>query len=348
MSDQFFWYVTRSAALITWLTSAASILVGLMTSSRVLGRRPTIPWLVDLHRMFAAMTMTFLAIHMVSLWLDSFVRFRFDDLLIPWVADVPGLTKSSIAYGVIAAWLVAAVQLTSLVKDRMAERLWRSIHLLSFVVLGLGTLHAIQAGSDIDNPIVLGLGVSVLTAVLLATVMRVLRYRQQRNHQVVVDDERPVRRDPRAPVGASMGSPQQHHQPASQPPSYEQFQPQQYPQPRHEPQYEQPQYQQPQYAQPKYQQPDYPQPGYQQPGHQQQPQYQQPEYQQLQYQQAEYSQELQSPPQAPPAQHHEPVAHPEQTPPPQARSLPPLQVPDGWPPDQRHPDGDRPDQPPRR
>lgn len=249
MSDQFFWYVTRSAAIITWLASAASILVGLMTSSRVLGRKPTIPWLVDLHRMFAAMTVTFLIIHMASLWLDSFVRFRFDDLLIPWVADVPGLSRSSIAWGVIAAWLVAAVQLTSLVKDRLAERLWRSIHLLSFGVLGLGTLHAVQAGSEADNPIVLGLGVSILTAVVLATVVRVVRYRQQRRLEVANDE--PPQEEPPAellydPPYGSPNEPQYQFQyePQGQQgwPEYQQAHPQ-WPQPQHQPQ---PQRQQPQ------------------------------------------------------------------------------------------------------
>ncbi len=200
MSDQFFWYVTRSAAIVTWLSAAASILIGLMTSARVLGRRPTIPWLVDLHRLFAAMSVTFLGVHMASLWFDSFVRFRFDDLLIPWAASVPGLTETSLALGVIAAWLMAAVQLSSLIKDRLNERLWRSIHLLSYGTLILGTLHALQAGSDVDNPLLLGIGMSVLTAVSLATVVRVVRYRQYRQGEQATNGQTPQAQAMQQPV----------------------------------------------------------------------------------------------------------------------------------------------------
>ncbi len=177
MSDQFFWYVTRAAALVTWLSAALSMLVGLTTSSRLLGRRPTIPWLVDLHRMLGAMSVFFLAIHMGSLWLDSFVQFGPAELLIPWVATVPGLTETSLAYGVIAAWLLAAVQFSSLIRDRMPSNLWHTIHLLSFGSLVVGTLHALQAGSDIDNPLVVGIGVSLLTAIVLSTVVRLVRLR---------------------------------------------------------------------------------------------------------------------------------------------------------------------------
>lgn len=187
MSDQFFWYVTRSAALVTWVSAGLSILVGLLTSSRLLGRRPTIPWLVDLHRMLAAISVLFLAVHMASLWLDSFVQFGPSELLIPWVATVPGLSNTSIALGVIAAWLLAAVQVSSLIRDHLPNNVWHSIHLLSFGSLIAGTIHALQTGSDVDNPFVIGIGVSLLTAIVLTTAVRLVRL--QMSDRINLDDE---------------------------------------------------------------------------------------------------------------------------------------------------------------
>jgi DMSO/TMAO reductase YedYZ heme-binding membrane subunit len=179
MSDQFFWYVTRSAALVCWFSSAGAILVGLATSSRLLGRRPTIPWLVDLHRQLAAMTLVFLAIHLASLWLDEFVDLGVADLVVPWRATVPGLSGTSIALGVIAGWALVIVQITSLLKDRMPEDLWRSAHLLSFVALGAGTVHGLQTGSDIANPIVVTALLVALAAILVVAVARFLALRRQ-------------------------------------------------------------------------------------------------------------------------------------------------------------------------
>jgi DMSO/TMAO reductase YedYZ heme-binding membrane subunit len=180
MSDQIFWYVSRSAGLVAWMAAAGSILVGVMTPSRILGRRPTIPWLVDLHRMLAALASVFLIVHLGALWFDHFVQFRLADLLVPWVATVPGLSRLSLALGVVATWFLAAVQLTSLVRDRLPPDLWRSIHLTSYAVLVLGTVHAIMAGSDIANPIVAATGMSTVTAVVLATTVRVRRSRRAR------------------------------------------------------------------------------------------------------------------------------------------------------------------------
>lgn len=177
MSDQIFWYLSRSSGLVSWLAAAGAILVGTMIPSRLLGRKPTIPWLTDLHRMLAALASVFLLLHMGTLWFDEFVALRFDDLLIPWVAEVPGLSRTSLALGVIGAWLMAAVELTSLVRERLPERLWRSIHLTSYLILALGTVHAVLAGSDITNPVIASIGTSALTAVLLATVVRLRRRR---------------------------------------------------------------------------------------------------------------------------------------------------------------------------
>lgn len=189
MSDQIFWYITRSSALISWLGAALSMVVGLMTSSRLLGRRPTIPWLVDLHRGFAGLSVVFLLIHMISLYLDGFVQFGLLDLLVPWVATVPGLTRSSMAYGVIAAWLIAIVQVTSYAKDRLPSDVWRTVHLTSFASLGFGTLHAIEAGSDVDNPIILAIGVSVLAALLLVSLVRAVRLKTGTLRSSTPDDQ---------------------------------------------------------------------------------------------------------------------------------------------------------------
>lgn len=177
MSDQIFWFATRSSALISWLGAALSVLAGLMTSSRLLGRRPTIPWLVDVHRGLAGLSVAFLAVHLVSLYFDEFIQFGLAELFVPWTASIPGLSDSSLAYGVIAFWLLVIVQLTSLIRDRLSDDVWRTLHLLSFGVLGFGSLHAFQAGSDVGNPIVLGVAISTLTAIGLLSLIRVVRLR---------------------------------------------------------------------------------------------------------------------------------------------------------------------------
>lgn len=206
VEEQLYWYITRSAALVAWVSAAVSVLLGVLIPSRLLGRRPTIPWLTDIHRFTGSLAAFFVAVHMVSLWADSFVYFSWAELFVPWVADVSGLTGTSIALGVIATWFLIAVQVSSWLRDHLPERLWYSIHLLSYGTLVLGTIHALQAGSDVDNPLVLAVGTSLLLAVVLASAVRLVRHRQ--HHRPLAEAgpaDRGRRQRPRQPAGTTSG-----------------------------------------------------------------------------------------------------------------------------------------------
>lgn len=197
MSDQFFWFATRAAGIACWFAACASVIVGLLMSSRALGRKPSLPWLTDLHRYLGAMAMGFLALHMVTLWADSFVTFGWRELFIPGVATVPGLSRVALALGVVAAWIMAAVQLTSLVRAHLPERLWHRIHLGSYAVVILGTVHGWLTGSDVTNIFVVTSGTSVLAAVTLLTMLRVNRRLSERKYLYELAQDETDRTAPR-------------------------------------------------------------------------------------------------------------------------------------------------------
>jgi len=183
VSDQIFWYATRAAGILAWFAACLSVLVGVLMSSRFLGRRPTLPWLTDLHRFLAGMSLVFVALHMLTLWADEFVSFSWRELLIPWEAEVRGLSRLALAMGVVAAWVMALVELTSLVKRQLPPRLWHGVHLGSYGVVVLSTIHAWMVGSDPTNPLLFSFSVSMLAAVGFVTVVRVLRLLDERKRR---------------------------------------------------------------------------------------------------------------------------------------------------------------------
>lgn len=178
MSDQFFWFATRSAGLLTLGTSLGSVILGLLLASRALGRKPGYPWLLDLHRFLSALSVVFLSLHMFTLWADDYVDFGPRELLIPGESSTQTAATS---WGVVAAWLLFAVQASSLLKRFLPQRIWRGIHLGAYVVAGTGSVHAWQAGSDVTNPVVLALGAAMWLAVLLLTVIRVREFATRRS-----------------------------------------------------------------------------------------------------------------------------------------------------------------------
>lgn len=149
MSDQVWWYATRAAGLMTWTTATASVIVGLMLSSRAVRAR-TGPWFLDLHRFLGGISVVFLLAHMGTLWADSYVEFGVREMFVPGASE---WRPEAIAWGIIAAYVLIAVEVSSLLRTRISKGLWRAIHVLSFAAMLGGSYHAWLAGSDVKNPV---------------------------------------------------------------------------------------------------------------------------------------------------------------------------------------------------
>jgi hypothetical protein len=151
MTSEFWWYVARSGGVVAWGLATVSVVWGLMMSTRVLGRRVPLPKLLDLHRFLGGLSVVFVLVHMFGLWLDDTVDFGFVELLIPMASEwEPG----AVAWGVVAFYLLVAVEITSLLRSSIGERMWRNVHYASFAVFLFGTIHGLKAGTDVENPLI--------------------------------------------------------------------------------------------------------------------------------------------------------------------------------------------------
>lgn len=185
------WYVSRAAGLVSWGILALSVIWGLLLSSSVLGRHPGPKWLLDVHRFLGGLSIVFVAVHVIALLADQYVSFTPTQILVPFTASY---RPAAVAAGVVALYLLLAVELTSLVRTRIPRRWWRGVHLLSYGLFVVGTIHLLAAGTDGTSPAVLITALATSAVVLLGTVAHVLRRR--------TEPRRPVRR-----VGAARPAP---------------------------------------------------------------------------------------------------------------------------------------------
>lgn len=150
MSQQLWWYTVRATGLVAWVLVTAAVVWGLLLSLRSVPR-PRPAWMLDLHRFLGGLAVAFVVVHVAALAFDSFVGFDWDDLLVPYASSWrPG----AVAWGIAAAYLLIAVEITSLLMRHLGRGLWHVIHLLSLVVFGAITAHALFAGADAEVPIV--------------------------------------------------------------------------------------------------------------------------------------------------------------------------------------------------
>ncbi len=155
---------------MTWSTAVAAVIVGLLLSTRVIKNRSG-PWLLDLHRFLGGLSLLFLIVHMATLSLDSFVDFGLRELFIPGAS---AWNPEAAAWGIIAAFTLSLVEVTSLLRTWINPTIWRAVHMMSIVTVAAGSYHALLGGSDVDNPItwiVAGVG-AVAIAILVGARLR--------------------------------------------------------------------------------------------------------------------------------------------------------------------------------
>lgn len=173
MSTQVWWFVARSTGLVAYALLGIAVAVGLTLSSGALGRRPVRDWVIDWHRFVSGLALLFTGAHLIGLLLDDFVQFGIGELLVPFMSRWRPL---AVAAGVVALYLALAVQVTSLLRQRMSRRWWRRVHSLSLPAFVLATAHLLAAGTDARHPAVLLVvgGAGATTGLLLAVRLRVV------------------------------------------------------------------------------------------------------------------------------------------------------------------------------
>jgi methionine sulfoxide reductase heme-binding subunit len=180
---QLWWHFARASGIVAWALATLAILWGLVLSSKVLGKKPRPSWVLDLHRFVGGLTVAFLGVHVAAIVADSYVHFGVADVLVPFASD---WRPTAVAWGVMAAYLLVAVEATSLVRHRIPKRTWHLVHLTSLATYALGTIHALTAGADATSPVFRLAVVASVAAVVALTVMRVVALRLAPKRQPVV------------------------------------------------------------------------------------------------------------------------------------------------------------------
>ena len=162
MNPQFWWFVSRGSGIVAWLFLTAAVMWGILLSTKLFPERRRPAWLLDLHRALGALTVVSVAVHLSALVADNYVHFAAVDLFVPFASDWKTWPT---ALGVVAFWGLVLVEGTSLMMKRLPRRVWRGIHLTSYLTFVVSSLHGTLAGTDAVNR--LYVATSILTTVML-------------------------------------------------------------------------------------------------------------------------------------------------------------------------------------
>ena len=177
MDEHLWWYLARAGGLTAWWLLCIAVLWGLLLSTRILGDRTPPAWLLDLHRMLGGLAVVFTALHMTGLFFDEWAGFGWSELLVPFSSEFkPG----AVAWGVVAFHLLVAIEVTSLLRKRIPDALWRWVHRCAFVVFVFATVHTFTTGTDGGSRWIQGGAAAVALGFLFLLVYRLSTGRRPR------------------------------------------------------------------------------------------------------------------------------------------------------------------------
>lgn len=174
MQSHTWWYTARAGGIVAWALVVLTVIGGLQLSTRLV-RRPAPSWVLDVHRFIAGLAVALVGVHLVGLALDPFIKFGIGDLFVPFVSRY---RTGAVSVGILGLYLLLAIELTSLAMRHLPRRVWHAIHLSSYPLFALVTVHGLTAGTDGHN--VLFQWACLLTAgvVLFMTLVRILAPRR--------------------------------------------------------------------------------------------------------------------------------------------------------------------------
>jgi predicted ferric reductase len=166
------WYAMRGSGLVALILLTVTMVGGVLNVRRFATRRWPRAVIALLHRNMALLAVTFLAVHVATAALDSYVSIGWLAAVIPFTS---GWDRFWVGLGTAAVDLVIALVLTSLLRTRMKHRTWRAVHWLAYATWPLAMVHGYAAGSDSGSSWAQAVYVGASIAVAAAVAWRLRR-----------------------------------------------------------------------------------------------------------------------------------------------------------------------------
>ena len=170
MSSIELWYITRATGLAALVLLTVTMILGILTAGRAPSTLPTFAR-AEIHRRIAILTVIFLAIHVITAVIDTYVHISLLTILIPFTSSYH---EFWLALGTIGVDFFLAVAISSALRRYISARAWRLFHWLAYLSWPVAMAHAWGMGTDAKLSWVLGLFILCSASVVGVTGWRII------------------------------------------------------------------------------------------------------------------------------------------------------------------------------
>jgi sulfoxide reductase heme-binding subunit YedZ len=177
MNATAFWYTTRASGIVALVLLTLTMVLGVTTTNRPRARHWPGFAIQELHRRSSMLAIVFLALHVLTAVLDTFVHIGWLAIVIPFTSSY---SRFWVGIGAVALDLMVAVFISSLLRARMKPSTWRGLHWLAYGCWPVALAHTFGMGTDAGEHWVIGLGALCVVSVGLALLWRLRTTGKQR------------------------------------------------------------------------------------------------------------------------------------------------------------------------
>ena len=170
MNSTYLWYATRASGIVALILLTLTMVLGLVTTSRARARNWPGFAQQEFHRRVSIVAVVFLAIHVVTSILDTYVHIGWLAIVVPFSSPY---SPFWVGLGAIALDLMLAVFVSSLLRSHLKPATWRGIHWLAYGSWPIALAHTFGLGTDSGEHWVIAVGVLCVLSVGLALAWRV-------------------------------------------------------------------------------------------------------------------------------------------------------------------------------
>jgi predicted ferric reductase len=166
----FVWIVARATGVAAYIALCLAVLSGIALRTSVLDFLATNRALRSLHDFVTWVWIPLGLAHVATLLLDKTAQIAPLDLVVPFQV---GYAPVAIGLGTLSLDIVVLVTVTSWLRRKMDDRLWRWLHRTSYVAFVTLFLHALLSGTDFSSPLISAISWSAALGIGLLAASRI-------------------------------------------------------------------------------------------------------------------------------------------------------------------------------
>ncbi len=142
--NELLWYVSRGTGIASIVLMTVVVALGVITAGRRRphGDSPTV--VMAVHRWLSLGMVAFLAVHVATAIAETYVSIDLISVLVPFSSSY---ARVWVGLGTLALDVLIAVVVTSLLRHRLSERVWKGIHWATYGLWAMAMVHGLMMGT---------------------------------------------------------------------------------------------------------------------------------------------------------------------------------------------------------